>query len=135
MLICELDLNRTRLGIQPHFRDITKRKLLEQRVSEEKQKLEESNTRLQNILEELKRTQLQLFQSEKMASIGQLAAGIAHEINNPVGYISSNLDLMQNYLAAIKTLRTEIERLKTDPAFTKPGKPLPLSTWIKLLPI
>lgn len=119
VLICELDLNRTRLGIQPHFRDITKRKVLEQRVSEEKQKLEETNTRLQNLLEELKRTQLQLFQSEKMASIGQLAAGIAHEINNPVGYISSNLDLMQNYFAAIKTLRTEIERLKTDPAFAK----------------
>ncbi|HJW85910.1 MAG TPA: ATP-binding protein [Candidatus Brocadiaceae bacterium] len=119
MLICELDLNRTRFGIQPHLRDITKRKLLEQRVSEEKQKLEESNTRLQNLLEELKRTQLQLFQSEKMASIGQLAAGIAHEINNPVGYISSNLDLMQNQFAAVKTLRTEIERLKTDPAFTK----------------
>jgi len=118
-LICELDINRTRFGIQPHFRNITKRKLLERRIFEENQKLENANTQLVSLLEELKKTQLQLFQSEKMASIGQLAAGIAHEINNPVGYISCNLELMQNHFAAIKTLQTEIERLKTDPSFAK----------------
>ena len=118
-LICELDINRTRFGIQPHFRNITKRKLLERRIFEENQKLEKANAQLISLLEELKKTQLQLFQSEKMASIGQLAAGIAHEINNPVGYISCNLELMQNHFAAIKTLQTEIERLKTDPSFAK----------------
>ncbi len=118
-LICELDINRTRFGIQPHFRNITKRKLLERKIFEENQKLEKANAQLISLLEELKRTQLQLFQSEKMASIGQLAAGIAHEINNPVGYISCNLELMQNHFAAIKTLQTEIEKLKTDPAFIK----------------
>ena len=48
-----------------------------------------------------------------------MAAGIAHEINNPVGYISCNLELMQNHFVAIKTLQTEIEKLKTDPAFIK----------------
>ncbi|MDO8142852.1 MAG: HAMP domain-containing protein, partial [Candidatus Brocadiales bacterium] len=119
ILTCELDLNRTRFGIQPHFRNITKRKLLERKIYEENQKLEKANTQLISLLEELKKTQLQLFQSEKMASIGQLAAGIAHEINNPVGYISCNLELMQNHFAAIKTLQTEIERLKTDPPFAK----------------
>ncbi|MBI2470863.1 MAG: HAMP domain-containing protein [Planctomycetes bacterium] len=119
ILTCELDLNRTRFGIQPHFRNITKRKLLERKIYEENQKLEKANTQLISLLEELKKTQLQLFQSEKMASIGQLAAGIAHEINNPVGYISCNLELMQNHFAAIKTLQTEIERLKTDPSFAK----------------
>src|SRR3989339_1996114 len=118
-LICELDINRTRFGIQPHFRNITKRKLLERKIFEENQKLEKANAQLISLLEELKKTQLQLFQSEKMASIGQLAAGIAHEINNTVGYISCNLELMQNHFAAIKTLQTEIEKLKTDPAFIK----------------
>src|SRR3972149_6028828 len=118
-LICELDINRTRFGIQPHFRNITKRKLLERKIFEENQKLEKANAQLISLLEELKRTQLQLFQSEKMASIGQLAAGIAHEINNPVGYISCNLELMQNHFVAIKTLQTELEKLKTDPAFIK----------------
>jgi signal transduction histidine kinase len=118
-LICELDINRTWFGIQPHFRNITKRKLLERKIFEENQKLEKANAQLISLLEELKRTQLQLFQSEKMASIGQLAAGIAHEINNPVGYISCNLELMQNHFVAIKTLQTEIEKLKTDPSFAK----------------
>src|SRR3989337_2192158 len=118
-LICELDINRTRFGIQPHFRNITKRKLLERKIFEENQKLEKANAQLISLLEELKNTQLQLFQSEKMASIGQLAAGIAHEINNPVGYISCNLELMQNYLVALKTLQTEIEKLKTYPSFAK----------------
>ena len=56
------------------------------------------------LLNEIQCTQEQLLQSEKMASIGQLAAGVAHEINNPVGYISSNISTMQNYLANIFNL-------------------------------
>lgn len=114
VLICELDLNRTRFGIQPHFRNITERKLLEETLLNEKEKLEESNAQLQTLLMELKKTQSQLFQSEKMASIGQLAAGIAHEINNPVGYISSNLELLQNKFNTFKTLFSEIKKLKPE---------------------
>ena len=52
---------------------------------------------LHETLQELKRTQLQLVQSEKMSSLGQLVAGIAHEINNPVGFISSNLNYIADY--------------------------------------
>jgi signal transduction histidine kinase len=48
--------------------------------------------------QKLEQTQGQLLQSEKMASIGQLAAGVAHEINNPVGYVSSNLGTLQRYV-------------------------------------
>ncbi len=55
----------------------------------------------QVLIRELKEAQAQLLQSEKMASIGQLAAGIAHEINNPVGYIHSNLGSFQKYLEDI----------------------------------
>ena len=56
------------------------------------------------LLEEVNRTQGQLLQSEKMASVGQLAAGVAHEINNPVGYINSNIGSMQNYINDILKL-------------------------------
>jgi signal transduction histidine kinase len=49
-------------------------------------------------MQELKEAQLQLVQSEKMATIGQLVAGIAHEINNPVGFISGNLDYASEYI-------------------------------------
>lgn len=48
-------------------------------------------------IQELEDTQSQLLQSEKMASIGQLAAGVAHEINNPVGFVNSNLGTLKNY--------------------------------------
>lgn len=51
--------------------------------------------------EQLENTYQQLLQSEKMASIGQLAAGVAHEINNPVGYINSNIHSLRKYLTGL----------------------------------
>ncbi len=55
-------------------------------------------------LSELKQLQRQVLQSEKMASIGQLAAGVAHEINNPMGFIHANLCQMEEYLADLRRL-------------------------------
>ena len=52
----------------------------------------------------------QLMQSEKLASIGQLAAGVAHEINNPVGYISSNLGSLENYFKDFRDLLEAYEQ-------------------------
>ena len=59
--------------------------------------LQRRNEDLVTLNDKLEHTQKQLVQSEKLASIGQLAAGVAHEINNPIGYVSSNLNTMQNY--------------------------------------
>lgn len=50
------------------------------------------------LIEQLEETKDQLFQQEKLASIGQLAAGVAHEINNPVGYVSSNINTLNRYI-------------------------------------
>lgn len=57
-----------------------------------------ANTELEAASRDIKQTQSQLLQREKMASIGQLAAGVAHEINNPVGFIRSNLSTLAKYL-------------------------------------
>jgi len=61
--------------------------------------------------EELKATQGQLVHSEKMASIGQLAAGVAHEINNPLGYVNSNLNSLKEYLSDLKQFIDELTAL------------------------
>lgn len=59
------------------------------------------NSKLEEAYSELQRTQSQILQQEKMASIGQLAAGVAHEINNPMGFISSNLTSLGKYMEKI----------------------------------
>ncbi|MDR3391916.1 MAG: ATP-binding protein [Sulfuriferula sp.] len=60
--------------------------------------LHTEQSKQQALIEQLKSAQGQLLQSEKMASIGQLAAGVAHEINNPIGYVYSNLGTLEKYL-------------------------------------
>lgn len=56
---------------------------------------------LSDLNRDLAATQLQLLQSEKMASVGQLAAGVAHEINNPIGFVKSNLGSLADYVAKL----------------------------------
>jgi len=62
---------------------------------------------------ELREAQTQLIHSEKMASLGQLTAGVAHEINNPITFIYSNLPHLEAYVAELKNLLSEAERLFT----------------------
>lgn len=72
------------------MRDIRDRKAIEAELRDQAQQL-------QNTLNKLTRTQTQLVQSEKMSSLGQLVAGVAHEINNPVNFIYGNLVHVQQY--------------------------------------
>jgi signal transduction histidine kinase len=59
---------------------------------------------LEKANQELKEMQSQLVQSEKLSSIGQLAAGVAHEMNTPVGFVASNFETLENYMRKIKEL-------------------------------
>lgn len=77
--------------------DITARKQAEEARREKEAQLQEKNQQLEHTLQELQRTQSQLIQSEKMSSLGQLVAGIAHEINNPVNFIFGNLSHVREY--------------------------------------
>ncbi len=71
--------------------DITERKQVEELLRKEK-------AEQQALIKKLEEAHNQLLQSEKMASIGQLAAGVAHEINNPIGYVNSNLGTLRTYI-------------------------------------
>ena len=95
--------------LQAVVRDITERKLLETQAVVQYEHVVSLNTRLAETNKQLSQAQNQLLQSEKMASIGQLAAGVAHEINNPIGFVNSNLGTLDKYLANIFALLTRYE--------------------------
>ncbi len=91
------DLKKTTTSIDNLNREIIDRKKAEESVRLAYEELEKSN-------KELKEMQSQLVQSEKLACIGQLAAGVAHEMNTPVGFVASNFETLENYMEKIKEL-------------------------------
>lgn len=85
---------------------------LDQKVRERTESLSEALLNLQKTHQELQKAQAQLLQSEKFSAIGQLAAGIAHEINNPLGFINSNLQTLEKYVDHYTQLLGILNRLE-----------------------
>lgn len=79
------------------------------------------NVALQETVENLEKTKRQLVQSEKMASLGQLAAGVAHEINNPVGFIRSNSEILQDYVCDFKSVIDEVSKALNEKGTLSPS--------------
>lgn len=79
------------------LRDISDRKQAESALRHSENTLRKQATELEQALQDLQHTQAQLIQTEKMSSLGQLVAGVAHEINNPVNFIYGNLNHLDNY--------------------------------------
>lgn len=79
-----------------------KTRIKAQMLNELLEKVQSQNTELLAMNKTLQDTQFHLVQSEKMAAIGELAAGVAHEINNPIGYVSSNFETLRKYMLKIK---------------------------------
>ena len=86
------------------FQDITQQLAAARR-------LEQKNQELAKAYSELKQSHARLLQQEKLAAIGQLAAGVAHEINNPVGFVTSNLGTLAKYLNNITAFLEQLQQL------------------------
>ncbi|HLO93482.1 MAG TPA: ATP-binding protein [Burkholderiaceae bacterium] len=86
------------------LQDRTEVRRVQAELQQNFERMKETNARLEE-------AQNQLLQSEKMASIGQLAAGVAHEINNPIGFVSSNLGTLRRYVEGMFGLLAQYERV------------------------
>lgn len=101
---------RQQLQIELNERQRTERAL---RLSETR--LREKTVALEQTLENLQQAQTRMIQSEKMSSLGQLVAGIAHEINNPVGFISCNLNYVKQYAEDLMDLLNHYQASQVHP--------------------
>jgi len=84
---------------------------LETKVRKRTRELTTANEELRRTLNDLKSAQSQLIHQEKMASLGQLVAGVAHEINNPIGFIYANFPHLEEYVVALLDVLDEFQRL------------------------
>lgn len=102
---CELDV--LTLSVERAL----ERRCLQRTARIYKNHLESQNLELASRQRELERLQAQLVHTEKMASLGQLSAGIAHELNNPAGFVYGNMDLLQGHIQELSKLFEGYDKL------------------------
>ena len=101
---------------------INQNALLEQKVNARTEELVKTNENLSSAMDELKDAQIQLVDAEKMASLGQLTAGIAHEINNPINFVKSNIGPLQMDIDDLISIIDAYKPLHDIPADEIPDK-------------
>ncbi len=94
----EITINKTLHHVQQIKENIRLREEKEAELQKSEAYAREQAQHLQEVLEQLQKSQIQLIQSEKLSSLGQMVGGIAHEINNPINFISANIAYIQNYI-------------------------------------
>jgi signal transduction histidine kinase len=98
---------------QKNENEIAIRKEIESALKKSKKELRIKNEELVRALETVKQTQNKLIQQEKMAGIGQLAAGVAHEINTPLGFVTGNVEILEEYCIAFSSVLSQYRELGT----------------------
>ncbi len=93
-----------------------------QEINNLQRELIRKNARLSQTLEQLRETQAMLVQAEKMSALGQLVAGVAHEINNPMAFIAGNLSSLREGVESLSTAYQQLETLALDMA--TPAEPV-----------
>jgi two-component system NtrC family sensor kinase len=95
-------------------REKAAREKAENILEDRSRSLFQTNQSLENAYKKLKNQKSQLIHQEKLASIGQLAAGVAHEINNPIGFVRSNLTTLERYLQQVQVVVTVYQQALCD---------------------